>query len=62
MTSMMFYGNLKLILARENYFGDFLRQSKTDFGKEKISLVMFNSDIKLILEKRKLLWRCLTAI
>ena len=54
MTLTMFYGDLKLILARENDFGDVLGRYKTDFREDKMTLTMFYGDLKLILEKIKM--------
>ena len=44
----MFCGDRKLILTRENDFGNVSRRYKTNFNEEKMSLAMFCGDIKLI--------------
>ena len=39
-----------------------LRRKQTNFSEEKMTPVMYNCDLKLILAKRKLLRRCFTVI
>ena len=58
----MFYGDKTDFGKRENYLGNVLQRYKTDFREDKMTSTMFYGNLKLILEKIKLLRRCFTVI